>query len=172
MGAPSAEVQSSQSSRSASKGDGQSASSDPGTGKGGQMSSMSGQPQMGQPNSNGNTDWDPIDPGYNISPTNRSDMANAPAATWGDGFAQQMSKEPQTWDQIQNQQLDYTKQAYQSAHPYETRMENPNSTFVARQDGITNANPYPNTIGGTSNSAGQPMGKGTSSNAASGGKGA
>ena len=63
MGAPSAQVQSSQTSRPASKGAGQSASSEPGSGKGGQISSMSGQPTMGQPNTNGNTDLAPINPG-------------------------------------------------------------------------------------------------------------
>lgn len=63
MGAPTAQVQSPQSSQPASKGAGQSASSEPRTGKGGQMSSMSGQPTMGQPNSNGNTGLAPINPG-------------------------------------------------------------------------------------------------------------
>jgi hypothetical protein len=95
MGAPSAQVQSSQTSDPASKGAGQSASSEPGSGKGGQISTMSGQPTMGQPNTNGNTALAPINP-----------------------------------------------------------------NFVASNNGATNSNPYPNTIGGGSNSAGQPMGKG------------
>lgn len=60
MGAPSAQVQSPQSSQPASKGAGQSASSEPGSGKGGSMSAMSGQPKLGQPNTNGNTALAPV----------------------------------------------------------------------------------------------------------------
>ena len=117
MGAPSAQVQSSQTSQPASKGAGVSPSTPSGSGKGGQMSAMSGQPQMGQPNTNGNTGLAPIDPGYNANQANAS--------------------------------------------------------FVAQPDGNTPGNPYPNTIGGTSNPAGQPMGKGGGeSNSASSGKGA
>jgi hypothetical protein len=62
MGAQSAQVQSSQSSQPASKGAGQSASNEPASGKGGQMSSMSGQPTMGQPNTNGNTGLATVNP--------------------------------------------------------------------------------------------------------------
>jgi hypothetical protein len=84
------------------------------------MSAMSGQPQMGQPNTNGNAGLAPIDPGYNASQSNQA-----------------------------------------------------NTSFVAQPDGNTPGNPYPNTIGGTSNPAGQPMGKGnSSSNSANSGKGA
>jgi len=64
MGAPTAQVQSSQTSQPASKGAGQSASSEPGSGKGGQMSAMSGQPRMGQPNTNGNTELAPVNANF------------------------------------------------------------------------------------------------------------
>lgn len=84
MGAPSAQIQSSQSSAPAGKGAGASPSSQP-MGKGGaSMSATSGQPTMGQPNTNSNT-----------------------------GMA----------------------------------MANP--TMVAPNDGSTNGNPYPNTVGHT-----------------------
>lgn len=59
MGAPTAQVQSSQTSQPASKGAGQSPSSEKSTVT---FPGMSGQPQMGQPNTNGNTGLDPINP--------------------------------------------------------------------------------------------------------------
>ena len=109
MGAQTAQVQSPQSSQPASKGAGQSASSEPGSGKGGQMSAMSGQPKMGQPNTNGNTALAPV-----------------------------------------------------------------NANFVAPNDGVTNSNPYPNTIGNMGSAAGnsnvQPLAKGGGGNQG-GGKG-
>ena len=90
------------------------------------MSSMSGQPQMGQPNTNGNAGLAPINP-------------------------------------VPDQELTHQQ----------------NASFVAQPDGNTPGNPYPNTIGGTSNPAGQPMGKGgggnnsaNSSNTANSGQGA
>lgn len=67
MGAPTAQVQPSQSSAPASKGAGQSASSEAPAGKGGRLASMSGQPTMGQPNTNGNTNLAPIDPNLGAS---------------------------------------------------------------------------------------------------------
>lgn len=109
MGAPSAQVQSPQSSQPASKGAGVSPSTPSGSGKGGQMSSMSGQPQMGQPNTNGNVAIRPV-----------------------------------------------------------------NTNFVAPNDGVTDANPYPNTIGNVGSVAGgpngRPSGKGGGGNTARGGK--
>jgi hypothetical protein len=72
------------------------------------MSAMSGQPKMGQPNTNGNTALAPV-----------------------------------------------------------------NANFVAPNDGVTNSNPYPNTIGGIAGSGGQatqPLAKGGGSNQG-GGKG-
>lgn len=101
MGAPTAQVQSSQTSQPAGKN--VSSSPSPGTGKGGQMSMSSGQPQMGQPNTNGNSPLRPV-----------------------------------------------------------------NANFVSPTDGVTNGNPYPNTIGSLGSVAGgnngqpesQPMAKG------------
>jgi len=62
MGAPSAQVQSNQSSAPAGKGAGRSPSSEP-IGKGGaSMSSISGQPTIGQPNTNSNTGLDVANP--------------------------------------------------------------------------------------------------------------
>lgn len=75
MGAPSAQVQSPQASQPASKNAGQSASSEPGSGKGGQMSSMSGQPSIGQPNTNGNTGLDPVNTNF-VSPTDGATQTN------------------------------------------------------------------------------------------------
>lgn len=85
MGAPSAQVQSNQTSQPASKNAGQSASSEPGSGKGGQggqMSSMSGQPQIGQPNTNGNTGLAPVNAGYGAGAETayRNDMTTLTSA--------------------------------------------------------------------------------------------
>jgi hypothetical protein len=68
MGAPTAQVQSPQSSAPASKGAGVSPSTPGGNGKGASMSATSGQPTIGQPNTNGNTNLSPISNGY-IAPT-------------------------------------------------------------------------------------------------------
>ena len=76
MGAPTAQVQSPQSSQPASKGAGQSASSEPGSGKSGQMSAMSGQPRMGQPNTNGNTALKPVDAGFLNTPINNFETSS------------------------------------------------------------------------------------------------
>ena len=84
MGAPSAQVQSPQSSQPASKGAGQSASSEPGSGKGGQMSAISGQPKMGQPNTNGNTALAPVNANF-VAPTNGPTDSNPYPNTIG-GF--------------------------------------------------------------------------------------
>ena len=62
MGAPSAQVQSSQSSEPAGKGAGISPSTPGGNGKGASMSALSGQPTMGQPNTNGNAGLAPVNP--------------------------------------------------------------------------------------------------------------
>lgn len=63
MGAPSAQVQSSQSSQPASKGAGISPSTPSQT-----MSLGSAQPSMGQPNTNGNSGLQPVNAGY-MAPT-------------------------------------------------------------------------------------------------------
>jgi hypothetical protein len=59
MGAPTAQVQSSQTSQPAGKNAGQSPSSEKTTMS---MGGLSGQPGIGQPNTNGNTSLDPITP--------------------------------------------------------------------------------------------------------------
>ena len=65
MGAPSAQVQSPQSSTPASKGAGISPSTPAPAGKGtSSMSAISGQPTIGQPNTNGNTGMNPVNTGY------------------------------------------------------------------------------------------------------------
>jgi len=63
MGAPSAQVQSPQSSTPASKGAGVSPSTPSGSGKA-SMAATSGQPTMGQPNTNGNTSMNPVNAGF------------------------------------------------------------------------------------------------------------
>jgi hypothetical protein len=66
MGAPSAQVQPSQSSAPASKGAGISPSTPAPAGKGtSSMSAISGQPAMGQPNTNGNAGLAPVNPSLN-----------------------------------------------------------------------------------------------------------
>ena len=75
MGAPSAQVQSSQSSEPASKGAGTSASTPSGSGKG-SMSATSGQPMMGNPNFAGNAGINPVTPGYD--PTNSDSFGGKP----------------------------------------------------------------------------------------------
>jgi hypothetical protein len=139
MGAQSAQVQTPQSSQPASKGAGQSASSEPGSGKGGQMSSMSGQPSIGQPNTNGNTSLAPVNPGFGMD--QRAIDAN-----------------PKGYSNFFNR----AKQQ---------EFQNPGFTFLAQNDGVTQTNPYPNTIGGfTGGQDGQPLGKGGGGNQG-GGKG-
>ena len=65
MGAPSAQVQSPQSSTPASKGAGISPSTPAPAGKGtASMSAVSGQPTIGQPNLNGNAGLAPINPQF------------------------------------------------------------------------------------------------------------
>jgi hypothetical protein len=69
MGAPTAQVQSPQSSQPAAKGAGQSPSSEAPSGKGGkQLSALSGQPTIGQPNLNGNTDLQPVNSTFVAQP--------------------------------------------------------------------------------------------------------
>ena len=74
MGAPSAQVQSSQSSLPASKGAGVSPSTPGGSGKG-SMSATSGQPTMGNPNTNGNTGMAPVNPNF-VKQTDGSTTGN------------------------------------------------------------------------------------------------
>lgn len=114
MGAPTAQVQSSQTSQPAGKGAGDSPSSERKTIS---LSGMSGQPAIGQPNTNGNTGLAPINPGLGSgNPSGKSGQAAGP--------------------------------------------QTPNN-FVAGQDGVTPANPYPNTVGQISNQSTQtPAGKG------------
>lgn len=92
MGAPSAQVQSPQSSQPASKGAGQSASSEPGSGKGGSMSAMSGQPRMGQPNTNGNTALAPVNANF-VAPSNGATDSNPYPNTIG-GFTGNQDGQP------------------------------------------------------------------------------
>lgn len=66
MGAPSAQVQSPQSSAPASKGAGTSPSTPTQS-----VSALSGQPTMGQPNANGNAGLQPVNTGY-VAPTDGS----------------------------------------------------------------------------------------------------
>ena len=61
MGAQSAQVQSTQSSQPAGKGAGESASSEKKTMS---LSGLSGQPGLGQPNTNGNTGLAPVNPTF------------------------------------------------------------------------------------------------------------
>ena len=114
MGAPTAQVQSTQTSQPAGKNAGESASSEKSTVS---LGGISGQPAIGQPNTNGNTGLAPINPGLGDgSPSGKGGQAG----------------QPQT-----------------------------SSTFVAGQDGATNANPYPNTVGQIGNqSMHTPAGKG------------
>lgn len=114
MGAQSAQVQSPQSSQPAGKGAGESASSEKKTIS---LSGMSGQPGLGQPNTNGNTDLAPINPSLS------QDSPSGKGGQYG---------QPQT-----------------------------SSSFVSGQDGVTPANPYPNTVGQWDNqSTKTPAGKG------------
>lgn len=84
MGAPSAQVQSPQSSQPASKGAGASPSTPSGSGKGGGIASaMSGQPQIGQPNTNGNTGLAPVNANF-VSPTDGATPTNPYPNTIGD----------------------------------------------------------------------------------------
>jgi hypothetical protein len=114
MGAPTAQVQSSQTSQPAGKGAGDSPSSET---KSISLSGLSGQPAIGQPNTNGNTGLAPVNPTYGDgSPSGKGGQAGQPQTA---------------------------------------------TSFVAQQDGATNANPYPNTVGQISNqSMKTPAGKG------------
>ena len=76
MGAPTAQVQSSQTSQPAGKGAGDSASSET---KSVSLSGLSGQPALGQPNTNGNTGLAPINPGLGDgSPSGKGGQAGQP----------------------------------------------------------------------------------------------
>lgn len=72
MGAQSAQVQSSQTSQPASKGAGQSASSEKTTMS---LGGLSGQPSLGQPNTNGNTGLAPVNSGF-IAPNDGATQSN------------------------------------------------------------------------------------------------
>lgn len=114
MGAPTAQVQSSQTSQPAGKGAGDSPSSERKTLS---LSGLSGQPALGQPNLNGNTELNPVNPSLSqSSPSGKGGQAG------------------------QSQQT---------------------NAFVSPQDGVTSANPYPNTVGQWDNqSTKSPSGKG------------
>ena len=76
MGAPTAQVQSSQTSQPAGKGAGDSPSSEKTTVS---LGGMSGQPGLGQPNTNGNTGLAPVNPGLgNPSPSGKGGQAGQP----------------------------------------------------------------------------------------------
>jgi hypothetical protein len=154
MGAPSAQVQSSQTSQPASNGAGVSPSTPSGSGKGEQMSAMFGQPQMGQPNTNNNTGLDLVKSGF------------IPTTGYDDNNHMQIPGFGATTGYVNNDHMrpvGYTDNDHMQ----------PKFSFTAPDDGITVGNPYPNTIGGTSNFANQLMHKGGgSSNNASKGKGA
>ena len=79
MGAPTAQVQSSQTSQPASKGAGQSPSSDKTTVS---LGGLSGQPAMGQPNTNGNSGLDPVNPSF-VAPIDGVTQANPYPKTTG-----------------------------------------------------------------------------------------
>jgi hypothetical protein len=72
MGAPTAQVQSSQTSQPASKGAGQSPSSDKTTVS---LGGLSGQPSIGQPNTNGNTGMAPVNSGF-VAPIDGATSTN------------------------------------------------------------------------------------------------
>jgi hypothetical protein len=72
MGAQSAQVQSPQSSQPAGKGAGDSPSSEKKTIS---LEGLSGQPSMGQPNTNGNTGLAPVNSGF-VAPTDGATNAN------------------------------------------------------------------------------------------------
>jgi len=83
MGAPSAQVQSNQSSAPAGKNAGVSPSTPSGSGKGASMAATSGQPQMGQPNTNGNAGLAPVNTNF-VSPVDGSTNGNPYPNTIGD----------------------------------------------------------------------------------------
>lgn len=94
MGAPSAGVQSPQSSSPAGKGTGRSPSSEP-MGKG-SMSAISGQPTMGQPNTNSNTGLDVANPTM-VAQTDGQTSGNPYPNTIGDMTAPAvMNNQPKT----------------------------------------------------------------------------
>lgn len=72
MGAPSAQVQSSQTSQPAGKGAGQSPSSETTTMS---LGGLSGQPSIGQPNTNGNTGLSPVNSGF-VAPNDGATPSN------------------------------------------------------------------------------------------------
>lgn len=79
MGAQSAQVQSSQTSQPAGKGAGESPSSEKKTIS---LAGLSGQPGLGQPNTNGNTGLAPVNPTF-VSPTDGATNTNPYANTVG-----------------------------------------------------------------------------------------
>jgi hypothetical protein len=79
MGAQTAQVQSPQTSQPAGKGAGDSASSEKTTMS---LGGLSGQPSMGQPNTNGNTNLAPVNPTF-VAPTDGATNANPYANTVG-----------------------------------------------------------------------------------------
>lgn len=79
MGAPTAQVQSSQTSQPAGKNAGQSPSSDTTTVS---LGGLSGQPGIGQPNTNGNVSVAPVNPAF-VSPNDGVTQANPYPKTVG-----------------------------------------------------------------------------------------
>ena len=159
MGAPSAQVQSSQSSDPASKGAGTSPSTPSGNGKGASMSATSGQPQMGQPNTYGNTGLAPVDVSGFTTISDTSKVASNTGPVNGPVPLGQSI----TMAELQNQTKAANDRRTFDPAPMQTAPK-AYSNFVAPTDGSTNNNPYPNTINNMGAVAGgpngQPIGKG------------
>ena len=107
MGAPTAQVQSSQTSQPAGKGAGDSASSET---KSVSLSGLSGQPALGQPNTNGNTGLAPINPGLSDgSPSGKGGQAGQPQTpnnfVAGQDGVTPSNPYPNTVGQISNQSM-------------------------------------------------------------------
>ena len=129
MGAPSAQVQSSQSSDPASKGAGTSPSTPGGNGKG-SMSATSGQPMLGSPNTNGNTGMAPVNPNF----VGQTDVIPS-----GNPY-------PNT--------IDNTGAGISPSTPGGSGK----GSMSATPDVVPSGNPYPNTIDNTGAVAGGPNG--------------
>jgi len=150
MGAPSSQVQSSQSSLPAGKG----ASASPSSPGGSSMSATSGHPMMGNPNTNSNVGGNQV--------TNMNNAAQAGAAGKGASASpsyQPMGKGGASMSATSGQPTmgqPNTNSNTPMAMP-QTNMMNP--SMVAQGDGQTSGNPYPNTIGGLGSVAGGPNGQ-------------
>jgi hypothetical protein len=146
MGAQSAQVQSTQSSQPAGKGAGDSPSSERKTLS---LSGLSGQPGLGQPNTNGNTGLAPVNSGLDPQAISANPQGFQDFTL---GAKQQ---------ELQHPGSTYLSQGSPSGKGGQAGQPQTASSFVSGQDGATNANPYPNTVGQISNqSMKNPAGKG------------